>query len=582
MFAALIITAVSVSFLGWWMNHHRIRQNTSDLESAIDRTDTNFETSGEVIQAKRGIAAAPLEVKNPSVLVPVGTLVIEDITGKTLHRVDVPIVDDGWIALPMSLTIGGYRWLLWLDGNDGVSINGGVYRDFDKVGIWQTTLTLPVTGPPLLPWNEADLLEWLALDADHTLKVTNLSSCEEIGYFVRCNPLNGISGPGVFLQNDNVVGWTFDTGADGVFLWNGLPSSNLTVDVRLDDHYRLTFADSREEKWLQALAKGESKDFQRLDALLDAYRYPRKLTDRQLPPNLDPTRTIELLKSLVADLASNGYGYDVVNRFDRQILLEIDDPDLIIQIAELTGQVQGIEAAIDIIEWVKSYLSLSMIENSRLDRLHREFYIQLLEDLSARRDWSSVAQRLLAARTEFPDDPHLSLFDVKLALENGNWNDAERLLSTLTVPEALSGLVTELQSDIDRLKASEGKVVIRFRPGSSNIRVTAELNRELSQSFVIDTGATTVTIPLSTARRLGIPLDGRSPIRTVYTVGGPVEAREVTIDEIALNGWSVRRVTALVLDIPGRSNLGLLGLNYLNRFDMDLQAEKGVLTLTPK
>ena len=91
-----------------------------------------------------------------------------------------------------------------------------------------------------------------------------------------------------------------------------------------------------------------------------------------------------------------------------------------------------------------------------------------------------------------------------------------------------------------------------------------------------------MTIPLSTARRLGIPLNGSSPIRTVYTAGGPVEAREVTIDEITLNGWSVRRVTALVLDIPGRSDLGLLGLNYLNRFDMDLRAEKGLLTLTPK
>lgn len=344
----------------------------------------------------------------------------------------------------------------------------------------------------------------------------------------------------------------------------------------------MTFAGSREEKWLQALTEYERNDFKRLDALLDAYRYPRKLTDSQLPPSLDPVRMIELLQNIVADIASTGHGSDVVNRFDRQTLLEIDNLDLVIQIAELTGQAHGYDAAINTIEWVKPYLNLSSIKSTKLDRLHREFYIRLLDELSARKDWSSVDHWLSAARTEFPDDPQLHLFEVRLALADGDWNHAKRLLSTRTVPEAFSGLVIELQSEIDRIKVSEEKVVVRFHPGSSNIQVTAELNGELSQSFLIDTGASMVTIPLSTARRLGIPLDGRSPIRTVYTVGGPVEAREVTIDEITLNGWSVRRVTALVLDIQGQSNLGLLGLNYLNRFDMDLRAEKGLLTLTPK
>lgn len=582
MFAVLMITAVGVPFIVWRVAYHRMAQNAVDTESASDRVDTHFETRGEGIQTKKDITIAPLAVNDPPVAVPIGTLVIEDITEKPLHRVVVPIVDAGWIALPMSRALGGYRWHLVLDGNGKVSINGGVFRDFDRIGIWQTTLPPPATGPPLAPWNEAAPLDWFALDADHVLKGMHLRGCEDLGYFIQCNPPFGVSGPGVFLQGDTVVGWTFDTGADGVFLWNGVPGADLTVKVRLDDYYRLTFTDSREEKWLQVMAEDERNGFQRLDALLDTYRYPRKLTDSQLPPNLDPARMTELLQNLVSDLASTGYGSDVVNRFDRQTLLEIDSPDLVIQVAELTGQSRGNDAAINTIESVKAYLNLSSIESTRLDRVHREFYIRLLDELSASRDWSSFAQRLSSARAMFPDDPQLYLFEVRMALVDGDWNDAERLLSMRTVPEAFSGLVAELQAEIDRLKASDGKVVVRFRPGSSNIQVTAELNGELSQSFLVDTGASMVTIPLSAARRLGISLDGRSPTRTVYTVGGPVEAREVTIDEITLNGLSVRRVTALVLDISGRSNLGLLGLNYLNRFDMDLQPEKGILTLTPK
>ena len=136
LFAALIITAVSVFFSVWWIADHRIVKNVINLENETDHIHTNFQTRDEVTQAERGISNGPLEVKYPPVVVPVGNLVIKDITGKPLHRMVVPIVDAGWIALPMSLTIGGYSWRLWLDRNDGVSINGGVFRDFDKVGIW--------------------------------------------------------------------------------------------------------------------------------------------------------------------------------------------------------------------------------------------------------------------------------------------------------------------------------------------------------------------------------------------------------------------------------------------------------------
>jgi len=150
-FTALLITAVSISFIVWWMALHRITQNTVGLERAADCVDTDFETRGEAIQTKRGITIPPLEAKNPPVVVPVGTLVIEDITGKQVHHVVVPIVDAGWIALPMSQALGGYRWRLWLDGNGRVPINGGIFRDFDKIGIWQTTLPPPAIGPPLAP-----------------------------------------------------------------------------------------------------------------------------------------------------------------------------------------------------------------------------------------------------------------------------------------------------------------------------------------------------------------------------------------------------------------------------------------------
>ena len=95
-----------------------------------------------------------------------------------------------------------------------------------------------------------------------------------------------------------------------------------------------------------------------------------------------------------------------------------------------------------------------------------------------------------------------------------------------------------------------------------------------------DTGATTVTIPSSTAEALG--LDVVYGQHTLSTAGGSVEAGAVIIDAIEIDGWVEYDVSAYVLDIPGQQGLGLLGLNYLGRFQMDLKLEEGRLLLSPR
>ena len=89
-----------------------------------------------------------------------------------------------------------------------------------------------------------------------------------------------------------------------------------------------------------------------------------------------------------------------------------------------------------------------------------------------------------------------------------------------------------------------------------------------------------VTIPSSTARELGLPIP--NPKRKVFTAGGVQYAPEVTLSSITIEGWEVRNVRALVLDIPNQPDWGLLGLNYLQRFRMDMNTEEGVLLLEPR
>jgi predicted aspartyl protease len=56
----------------------------------------------------------------------------------------------------------------------------------------------------------------------------------------------------------------------------------------------------------------------------------------------------------------------------------------------------------------------------------------------------------------------------------------------------------------------------------------------------------------------------------------------VVLESITLEGFETVNVRALVLDIPNQPDMGLLGLNYLRRFKMDLSTEEGLLALTPK
>ena len=104
-FTSIIISAVCLVFLTLWVAHHRIDPIAKALEDIPDHTDDDFDSRETVSPSDRGIAAAPHTTENLPMVIPVGTLVLEDITGRSLHRAVVPIVDAGWVVLPMHLQV---------------------------------------------------------------------------------------------------------------------------------------------------------------------------------------------------------------------------------------------------------------------------------------------------------------------------------------------------------------------------------------------------------------------------------------------------------------------------------------------
>lgn len=85
--------------------------------------------------------------------------------------------------------------------------------------------------------------------------------------------------------------------------------------------------------------------------------------------------------------------------------------------------------------------------------------------------------------------------------------------------------------------------------------------------FLIDTGATAVSINRDTARRLGLlyRVDGQPS--KVETASGVVAAYKVEFAEVSIRGLSLKRVNGVVVD-GAYPRIALLGQSFLNRLNM--------------
>jgi clan AA aspartic protease (TIGR02281 family) len=151
----------------------------------------------------------------------------------------------------------------------------------------------------------------------------------------------------------------------------------------------------------------------------------------------------------------------------------------------------------------------------------------------------------------------------------------------MSIPEKYRGSDTRVQvKEAPGAEPEKASVVLDIRGAVA--KVPTRLNSSLTTNLIVDTGASMTVISRALARELGIDIEnGAYPMASFRTANGVVRAPIITLESIEVGGMRMQGLQASVQDIAPDVS-GLLGLNFLSHFRMDIDHKSGYLHLERK
>ncbi len=137
------------------------------------------------------------------------------------------------------------------------------------------------------------------------------------------------------------------------------------------------------------------------------------------------------------------------------------------------------------------------------------------------------------------------------------------------------GLWTDMQARIAPLQVVAPGQVILPRAEDGHYYATLTINGT-EISFLADTGATTMVLSRADARALGIDPESLTYVGQAQTANGVVRTARVVLPEVRFGPFTDTNVPAQVTD--GDLFGSLLGMDYLDRFDVRIENRQMILT----
>ena len=98
----------------------------------------------------------------------------------------------------------------------------------------------------------------------------------------------------------------------------------------------------------------------------------------------------------------------------------------------------------------------------------------------------------------------------------------------------------------------------------------------------LDTSASDTSIPTKVATNLGYDLSNPKQVVLLITGSGTAPAKIITVSKLTAIGETVENIDVLCHDLPEASTIdGVLGLNFLSHFDLNISFSTGTIELYP-
>ena len=126
---------------------------------------------------------------------------------------------------------------------------------------------------------------------------------------------------------------------------------------------------------------------------------------------------------------------------------------------------------------------------------------------------------------------------------------------------------------------------ISFNPTAKSIFLrlkVSSINSDITRDILValDTGASTTMIPPEVATDLGYDIS--NPNEQMITASGIVSAKRITVRQLTAIGETVEDIDVVCHDLPEGSIIeGLLGLDFLRYFDVNISFSNGTIEIRP-
>jgi clan AA aspartic protease (TIGR02281 family) len=456
----------------------------------------------------------------------------------------------------------------------------GVWANKEPVLLCRLETEMGGKTPRLSPWRRDVQLRWRSLEQERSPFFLGRINPGRNGSFLYFPLPEDIRGAGLLMQDDNVVGWTFGGTVESGYLWGGAGEIDLAPRTRLSELSGPVLSGSREARIARILALADTApSIVQLKGFTEAVRSEAAFEDKDVPPALRSEWVIGQMHALASELVQTGSAPDVVRVLDDAVLIETESLALVKDVVLARVKIRDYESALpELARLEKKVFETRGGPSAELSQFEAELYKDWLREIIDKHGAGGL-EAFEKARLAFPDDVEIHLMGVEIAIMEKNWARATEFLQMRQYPDSLAGRVKMLKDLIQEGQKDEGVAILRFDPGTDHIPVQAYVNGKVFQKFIIDTGATTSTIPSSALDALGLKINDSTKVVAVEGVMGRGLTYEVTLDSVELAGLRVYNVKAFVANIASYKDTGLLGQNFLNNFQLDIDYKKGILRI---